>query len=99
MEKVTITKEPTRYVLFIGELEAGFADWQPVTMHDERFIELPHTVTNPPFRGRGVARLLVTHILDELLEAQTRVIPSCPYVADLIRENEHYHPLLARPSA
>jgi uncharacterized protein len=88
----SIAKTPDRYELLIdGEL-AVFADY---VVHGD-VMELPHTVTNPAFRGRGLAAVLVSHILDELRSVDARVIPSCSYVATFIDRHPEYQPLLRR---
>jgi uncharacterized protein len=87
---VVITKTPDRYELRIDGQLAAFAEY----VVDDTSVELPHTVTEPQFRGRGIAAALVSHILDELRAVDARVVPSCSYVAHFIQKHTEYHSLL-----
>jgi uncharacterized protein len=88
---MVIAKKPTRYELTVdGEL-AAFADY----IVTGTSVELPHTVTQPHFRGRGMAALLVAHILDELRSVDAKVVPSCSYVAHFIMKHPEYLPLVS----
>lgn len=88
--ELDINKTPHRYELLIDGRLAAFADY----IVDGTSVELPHTVTQPDFRGRGLAAVLVTHILNELRSADASVVPSCSYVARFIERHPEYQPLL-----
>ena len=86
-----ITKKPSRYELTVNGELAAFADY----IVDGTSVELPHTVTQPQFRGKGFAAALVAHILDELRSVDTKVVPSCSYVAHFIAKHPEYLPLVS----
>jgi uncharacterized protein len=90
MSEITFAKTETRYELLIDGVVAAFADY----FVDLTTVELPHTVTEPHFRGQGLAGKLMTHVLDELVAAEMSVLPSCPYVASFIETHPQYQQLL-----
>jgi uncharacterized protein len=92
MTDITIRKTVSRYELIINDEVAAFADY----VTDGNVVELPHTVTNSQHRGKGLAGKLVTHILDELHDAEAKVLPTCQYVARFIDERPQYQQLVHR---
>lgn len=58
-------------------------------------VVLPHTFTRPPFRGHGLAERVVRAALDDLAAEGVRIVPSCWFVADVVRANPEYEPLVA----
>ncbi|WP_179951101.1 GNAT family N-acetyltransferase [Xylanimonas oleitrophica] len=61
-------------------------------------VVMPHTVTLPQFRGRGVAAAMAERALDDVAAAGGTVEPLCWYVAEYVARHERYQRLLARPS-
>lgn len=51
---------------------------------------MPSTVTDPEFRGHGVASSLTRQALDDVREAGLRVRPDCWYVAGWIEAHPEY---------
>ncbi len=88
---MVITKTPDRYELRIEDQLGAFAEYIVIGTS----VELPHTVTQPQFRGNGLAAVLVTHILNELRADGATVVPSCSYVAHFIEKHPEYLPLVA----
>ena len=89
--EIDIVRTPHRFELRVdGEL-AAYADY----VGSADVIELPHTVTQPKFRGRGLAAILVEHILDHVSAAQATVVASCSYVSHFIDQHPQYEHLLA----
>ena len=62
---------------------------------DDGVIDLVQALTFPEARGQGLAAVLVRRALEDLEGRDARVIPSCWYVRDFIRDNERFQPLLA----
>ena len=58
-------------------------------------IELPHTEVDPSMQGRGLGAVLVKAVLDDLMERDVTVVPSCWYVAQYIESHPDYADLLA----
>jgi predicted GNAT family acetyltransferase len=83
--RVTVREDParSRYEIYDGDALAGFCDYK---LTGER-IALLHTETKPEFAGRGMARRLVTEMLDDVRERGLEVLPFCPYVRQFILEH------------
>ena len=69
----------------------GFAAYRRRGDH----VDLPHTVTVPRFGGQGVASTVVRAALDDIRSQGRKVIPTCSFVADFIRQNDEYADLVA----
>lgn len=80
-----------RYELTIGDEVAGYAEYRA----RGGAIELPHTVVEPKFRGRGLSKPLVQFALDDAAATHKRVIPTCSAVAGFIERNPQYRSLVA----
>jgi predicted GNAT family acetyltransferase len=59
-----------------------------------RLLELYSTYVPPPDRGRGVGGHLVEAALKYAREREMRVIPTCWYVAQWVREHPEHADLL-----
>jgi NAD(P)H-dependent FMN reductase len=88
--QIVIAKHDSYWSLAVDGVEAVIADYRMIG----DVISLPHTETLPAYRGNGYAARLVSHILDDALAQGRKVIPSCPFVADFIRDHEQYHVLV-----
>jgi hypothetical protein len=82
---VTVRDNPTehRYEVFDGEDLAGYLAYKLTNEH----IALTHTETDPAFRGRGLARQLVTEGLEDARRRGLTVSPFCPYVREVISQD------------
>jgi len=49
-------------------------------------VDLVHTEIDPARGGRGLAAVLVAHVLDDARDKGRMVVPSCPYVHRFIDE-------------
>jgi len=81
-----------RFTLSSGAAEAVL-DYRE---RDARTLEYYHTFVPEPMRGRGVASRLVAHALRYALEQHLAVIPSCQFVAAIIRRQPEYAAVLHR---
>lgn len=81
-----------RFELHVDGQLAAYADTRH---HGDGVVEMPHTYTLPPFRGRGLAAQLVRAALDSLAANGHRVHPTCWFVAEFIDANPQYGHLLA----
>lgn len=59
-------------------------------------LDYRHTFVPDALRGRGIASRLVAFALDYALEAQRKVIPTCPFVATYIDRHPRYRSIDAR---
>jgi hypothetical protein len=83
--------ERSRYELLVDGRRVGTCDYRVEGDH----VVLPHTVVDPPLRGRGLAAVLVRAALDDLRAGGRTVVPTCWYVADFIAAHPEYHDLRA----
>jgi predicted GNAT family acetyltransferase len=72
------------YKSFLSYEEAG-----------ERVIDFRHTFVPEELRGRGIASRLVEHALRHARARGLKVIPTCPFVANLMRRRPEYRDLEA----
>lgn len=81
-----------RYELLVDGTVASYADY-----HDDGSrVTFPHTLTDPAFRGRGLAAQVVRAALDDVRAAGKTVVPACWFVAQYIDEHPDQHDLLAQ---
>ncbi len=73
-----------RLATFIDYVDHGYA------------LELTHTVTEPEFRGRGLAGELVDFALTRIEVEKKRLIPACSYVAERVAKKPECAHLIAR---
>lgn len=68
--------QQSRYRLLVDGQEAVVLDYvsRPGTW------DITHTVSDPRFRGTGVASELVQRVFDDARAAGLTIIPSCPYI-------------------
>lgn len=84
----TVHDNPTdsRFEIFVeGEL-AGYVDYR---LHGREYA-LPHTRVLRPFEGRGIGSQLITGALAEIASRGGSVLPYCPFVPKVIRDNPEY---------
>jgi predicted GNAT family acetyltransferase len=83
--------EEGRYRLRVDGEDAGFADF--VIRGTD--VELPHTVIHPARRGQGLAGVLISAALDDIVDSGRMVIPTCSYVAAYIGDHPEYRAAVA----
>ena len=79
-----------RYEAVIDGQVVGVAEYQPIPDG----VEMHHTHTEPAFRGRGIAAVLVAGALTDLRDQGLHVVPSCWYVAKYIESHPEYRDLV-----
>ncbi len=90
-ERLIRNDEAGRYELVIDGAVASYADFTD-TADGVRIF--PHTVTDPAFRGRGLAAEIVRFALDDTRAAGRTVQPACWFVAEFIEANADYGDLV-----
>lgn len=88
--EVKRVKDENKIVAFLDGREAGFLEYTEEMRNGEKCWDACHTVTNPEFRGQGVAKVLVDELAKYAREENVKVIPSCSYVQRKFSENEIY---------
>lgn len=84
----TVQDNPTgsRFEITVdGEL-AGFVDYRK----DGSEYALPHTRIFSQFEGKGLGGLLVSGALTEIARRGGTVLPYCPFVPKVIRDNPEF---------
>lgn len=89
---VEVTDNTGRHRFEIS-LDGALAGFERYEIRDD-VVELVHTQTMPGYEGRGVARTLVRHILDDLRTRGCRMRPVCPYVRGFVARNREYADLV-----
>jgi predicted GNAT family acetyltransferase len=64
---------------------------------DASTLDFRHTFVPRALRRRGLATRLVEHALEHVRENGLKVVPSCPFVAVLMRRRAKYRALAAGP--
>ncbi|MCL3818324.1 GNAT family N-acetyltransferase [Aeromicrobium wangtongii] len=72
-----------------GEL-AGYVDYRK---HGDEYA-LPHTRVYPQFEGQGIGGQLVAGALSEIAARGGTVLPYCPFVPKVIRDNPEFRELV-----
>ena len=73
----------SRYEIRVDGEVAGVADYR---RRDDR-ITFTHTEVDDAYEGQGLGSQLVRTVLDEARAAGLAVHPSCPFIADYIRQH------------
>ncbi len=82
---------------FVADIDAAEATLE-YSVQADGVLDFRRTFTPPPLRGQGIARQAVLFGLDYARDNGIRIIPTCPYVAKVIRENPDYEDLIAHAS-
>ena len=92
---IKYTHEPDRqrFIADLGESRA-LLEYRAV---GDATLDYSHTYVPKEFRGRGIAAGLVAYALDFAAAHDYSVVPSCPFVAKVIRENPRYAELTSTP--
>lgn len=75
-----VVQEDSRFVLFVGGVEAGFAEFVEV----EKTRDFVHTVVHPDYRGQGLSKPLLEAALTRSQADGYEIIPTCSAVAAYI---------------
>ncbi|MFF0147371.1 hypothetical protein ATK36_2126 [Amycolatopsis sulphurea] len=84
--RVVRNDEKNRYELYTGGELAGFAEFSP----REREIVFTHTEIGDEFGGRGLAKVLASAALDDVVSRGKTIVPVCPFIAGYLRKNDGY---------
>jgi predicted GNAT family acetyltransferase len=92
---IDYTHEPDRqrFVADLGESQAVL-EYRTV---GNATLDYARTYVPEEFRGKGIAAGLVAYALDFAAAHNYAVVPSCPFVARVIRENPRYAELTSTP--
>lgn len=83
--------EQNRFEILVDGALAGHADY--TTVGEVR--DFDHTVTDPAFRGQGLAGTLVSAALDATRADGVKIATSCSYVEKFVSGHPEYQDLLA----
>lgn len=89
--EVTRNDDAGQYEAHDDGVRVGFASF----VDRGEAIELPHTVVDSQYNGRGYASAIVRYALDDVRAQNKRVIPTCSYVAGWIDKHPEYADLVA----
>ncbi|MBB4685844.1 GNAT family N-acetyltransferase [Amycolatopsis jiangsuensis] len=84
--RVVRNDERNRYELYAGGELAGFAEFTP----RGRETTFTHTEIGDEFGGRGLAKVLASEALDDVVARGGTIVPICPFIAGFLRKNEGY---------
>ncbi len=76
----------SRFEITVDGRLAGYVDYRK----DGQEYALPHTRVYPEFEGRGIGGQLITGALTEIASRGGTVLPFCPFVPKVIRDNPEY---------
>lgn len=88
-----IRQEPDN-ARFVADIDGAEAVLE-YTVRAAGVLDYRRTFTPPPLRGQGIAKTVVLFALDYAREQGVKIIPTCPYVAKVVRENPGYADLIA----
>jgi predicted GNAT family acetyltransferase len=87
----------TRFVVDVG------LPGQPATLNyrqaDEQTVDFFSTLVPPQMRGQGLGTRLVREALDWARAEGYQVIPTCPFVGDIIERFPEYEEVVAQAGA
>nr|WP_277835591.1 GNAT family N-acetyltransferase [Rhodococcus sp. D2-41] len=90
-EKFDHNSAQSRFEIHVDGTLAGHADY--TLSGDVR--DFNHTVTDPAFRGQGIAGKVVGHALDQTRADGLKIRASCSYVEKFVGDRPEYQDLLA----
>lgn len=76
-----------RYEILEGDQPLGYAAYRELP---DGVVELPHTVVEPAFAGRGLGGALVRAALDDIQAAGHTVLATCRFVAAYLDRHSEY---------
>ncbi len=91
--EITRDEERRRFVASVDGGEAYLA-WSDAGTEDT--VDYVSTYVPPQARERGIGTELVLHALDDARERGWRVIPTCPFVKDVVERHPEYAEILVR---
>ena len=82
-----------------GRYRALLGETQVAVMHaaeNDGVVTITAVIVDATVRGRGLATDLIAHVLDELRDAGSKVIPECPEVERFLTHHPEYADLVTR---
>ncbi len=76
----------SRYEVFHGGDLAGFAQY---TEQGDQVV-FTHTEVDEAFAGKGLAKVLASGALDDVVGSGKVIVPVCPFIASFVRKNTQY---------
>lgn len=73
----------SRFEITVDERLAGYVDYR----RDGDEYALPHTKVLKEFEGQGIGSRLITETLRQIASRGGTVLPYCPFVPKVIRDN------------
>lgn len=73
-----VTQGKGRFVIYQEKETASYVQFERVA---DGVYDLPHTYTNPKFRGRGLAEKVVLGAFEWARKESVKMIPSCSYIS------------------
>lgn len=92
--KVRHDENAHRYVLEIGGLALGFAEYQD----DGQRQVFTHTEVDQSLSGQGMGSKLVRESLDDARRRGKRVVPVCGFVADYVKKHHDWDDIIDSPA-
>lgn len=87
---ITLDEDQSRFVAATPHGEAVLR----FRMRGDDLVDFASTFTPPAARGQGLAGRITAHALDWAREQGYTVVPSCPFVADYVRDHPEYQDLI-----
>lgn len=81
---------------FVTSVDGGEAYLAWAGAGEESTVDYRSTYVPPPARGRGVGTRLVLAALEDARDRGWRVVPTCPFVADVVQRHPEYAEILTR---
>lgn len=63
---------------------------------DDDHVVMPHTESDPAYKGQGLAGQVVKFALDDIRASGRTVVATCEYVQHYLESHDEYHDLVAR---
>ena len=79
---------------FVADIEGEEATLE-YTVRADGALDYRRTFTPPPLRGQGIAKTIVLFGLEFARDNGIKIVPTCPYVAKVIRDNPAYADVVA----
>jgi uncharacterized protein len=81
--RVEHNPEKYRYELFVGDRQAGFAQY-----HDSgNRVVFTHSEIDDAFSGQGLGKVLAAGALDDAVARDKVIVPMCPFIARYVSKN------------
>jgi predicted GNAT family acetyltransferase len=81
--KIRDNADDNRYEALVDDQVAGFSEYR---LRDGR-ITFTHTEVDDAYGGQGIGSQLASSVLDAARGAGLAVYPSCPFIADYIKQH------------